>query len=427
MTWNSLDQIALLLAVTAGFAYFNHHFLRLPRNVGLLALALASSVALRIIDGLLPALGLAGLLRRALTHIDFAPLLLNVLLAFLLFAGAIEVELKPLIERKWTILALATVGVLLSTMFVGFGTWLVFPQFGIEIPLAYCLAFGALISPTDPVTVLDVLQRAGVPARLRAVIAGESMFNDGVGIVLYSLFLQAASPQEATPGPAAWLLEFLQEAGGGVLLGLATGAMAFLAMRGIDEYGTELMISLALATGTYGLADTIGVSGPVSVVVAGLIMGSIGVRYAISGTTQDYLSKFWSLVDELLNALLYFLVGLEFATIALDWELAMAAAAALVLALGARLVSIAIPGIPLNLHAENKLRGIAMLTWSGLRGGISLALALSLPVTPIRAPLITATYAIVIFTMLVQGLSLNYVTRLLFPSGRPSGNPAAPS
>jgi CPA1 family monovalent cation:H+ antiporter len=244
------------------------------------------------------------------------------------------------------------------------------------------------------------------------------MFNDGFGIVLFSLFLQAASPEVATPSPAIWLLEFLREAGGGALLGLITGGLAFLAMRGIDEYSIELMISLALAAGTYGLADTVRVSGPVAVVTAGLIMGSIGVRYALSGTTHDYLSKFWSLVDELLNALLFFLVGLEFATIALDWSLAAAAVAALVLAFAARAISIAIPGIPLNIHAEHKLRGIAVMTWSGLRGGISLALALALPATPYRAPLITATYAIVIFTMLVQGLSLDRLTRLLYPNGR---------
>jgi Na+:H+ antiporter len=415
MAWNPLDQVALLLAVTAGFAYFNHYVLRLPRNIGLLVLALAMSIGLRALGAEFPGFFLNGLLGRALTKIDFAPLLLNLLLAFLLFAGAVEVDLKALLERKWTILALATISVFLSTVLVGFGMWLIFGALGIAVPLLYCLAFGALISPTDPVTVLDVLRRAPVPARLRAIIAGEAMFNDGIGIVLYALFLEAASEGGAIPGPAMWALEFLREAGGGAVLGLVTGMLAFVAMRGIDEYGIELMISLALVTGTYGLAQTIGVSGPVAVVVAGLIMGSIGVRYAFSGTTHDYLAKFWSLVDELLNALLYFLVGLEFAAVALDAALAVAAGAAIVLALGARAVSIAIPAIPLNLHAEHKLRGVALMSWSGLRGGISLALALSIPAQDFRAPLITATYAIVIFTMVVQGLSLDWLSRRLYP------------
>ncbi len=415
MTLNFLDQVALLLAVTAAFAYFNHYVLRLPRNVGLLALALAVSVALRLVAIEFPELTLSKLLGKALARIDFAPLLLNLLLGFLLFAGAIEVDLKSLLERKWTVLALATVGVFLSTILVGFGMWGIFLGLGIGVPLFYCLAFGALISPTDPVTVLEVLRRTPVPERLRAIIAGEALFNDGIGIVLYSLLLEAALEGGAMPGPFVWLLEFLRQAGGGALLGMATGMLAFVAMRGIDEYGIELMISLALVAGTYGIAQTIGVSGPVGVVTAGLIIGSIGRRYAVSDRTHEYLSKFWALVDELLNALLFFLVGLEFAVVALDWRLAEAAAAAIGLALGARALSIAIPGVPLNLHAEHKLRGIAVMSWSGLRGGISLALALSIPAEDFRGPLITVTYAVVIFTMLVQGLSLDWVCRKLYP------------
>lgn len=420
MALNPLDQIALLLALTAAFAYFNHYVLRLPRNIGLLALALAASVALRLVARAFPGLMLDQLLGEAVARIDFAPLLLNLLLAFLLFAGAIEVDLGALLDRKWTILALATVSVLLSTILVGFGVWAIFTALGIAVPVLYCLAFGALISPTDPVTVLGVLQRAPVPDRLRAIIAGEAMFNDGIAIVLYSLLLQAAIDGGSLPGPLVWAIRFLREAGGGALLGFTTGMAAFVTMRGIDEYSIELMISLALVAGTYGIADTIGVSGPVAVVVAGLIMGSIGKRYAVSERTHDYLSKFWGLVDELLNALLYFLVGLEFATVALDWRLAKAAVAAIVLSLLARAVSIAIPGVPLNLHAKHKLRGLAVMSWSGLRGGISLALALSIPAQDFRVPVITVTYAVVIFTMLVQGVSLGWACRRLYPDAGPS-------
>lgn len=426
MTWNPLDAIALLLTVMAAFAYANYYLLHLPRNIGLLvlALALAATIALRVVDHKFPGLGFNRLLQQALARIDLAPLLLNGLLAFLLFAGAIEVDLEPLLERKWTILALATVGVLLSTLLVGGAMWLVFSAVGLAVPPLDCFAFGALISPTDPVTVLGVLQRVPVPARLRAVIAGEAMFNDGIGIVLYSLFLQAAAAHGAAPGPASWALDFLREAGGGAVLGIAAGMIAFIATRAIDDYGIELMISLALAAGSYGLAEAIGVSGPVAVVIAGLIMGSIGVRYAISGRTHDYLSKFWSLIDELFNALLYFLVGLEFATVALNSRMGVAAAVAVVLSLAARAVSIVVPALPLNLHAEHKLRGIAVMTWSGLRGGISLALALALPPGEFRAPLITATYAVVVFTMLVQGLTLAPLSRRLYPRGPDPGDPA---
>jgi CPA1 family monovalent cation:H+ antiporter len=426
MILNPLDQIALLLALAAAFAYFNHYVLRLPRNVGLLALALAAAVVLRLVALAFPELMLDKLLGKALARIDFAPLLLNLLLAFLLFAGAVEVDLGALLDRKWTILSLATVSVFLSTMLVGFGLWAIFAALGIAVPIFYCLAFGALISPTDPVTVLDVLRRAPLPDRLRAIIAGEAMFNDGIGIVLYSLLLQAAVSGGTMPGPLVWVLEFVREAGGGALLGLATGLFAFIALRGIDEYSIELMISLALVAGTYGIADTIGVSGPVAVVIAGLIIGSIGKRYAVSARTHDYLSKFWGLVDALLNALLYFLVGLQFAIVALDWQLAEAAGAAIVLSLVARAVSVAIPGVALNLHSEHKLRAIAVMSWSGLRGGISLALALSIPGQDFRVPLIAVTYAVVIFTMLVQGLSLGWVCRRLYPQGA-ARDPAQPT
>jgi monovalent cation:H+ antiporter, CPA1 family len=417
MVWNPLEEIALLIGVTAAFAYFNHYLLRLPKNVGLLVLALAASLGLRIVAYFFPALPLSQLVGQALDRVDFAPLLLNGMLAFLLFAGAVEMDVASLVQRKWTILALATVGVLLSTLMVGFGMWFVFALVGLPIPLFYCVAFGALISPTDPVTVMDVLQRAPIGEGLRALIAGEAMFNDGIGIVLYSLFLEAALAG-ASPGAATWVIEFCRAAGGGAVLGLVTGFLAFVAMRGIDEYGIELMISLTLVAGTYGIAEAIGVSGPVAVVIAGLIMGSIGVRYAVSDTTHEYLGKFWSLIDQLLNALLYFLVGLEFATVAIDGRLAIAALFAILLVLAGRALSIAIPGVPLNLHAEHKLKGIAVMSWSGLRGGISLALALSIPVGEVRTPLITVTYAVVIFTMLVQGLSLGSVARRLYPAPR---------
>jgi CPA1 family monovalent cation:H+ antiporter len=411
--WNILDAVAVVLGLTAAFAYINHRFIGLPRNSGLLVLALALSVLLHLVEALAPGLKLGPALRHKLEAIDFPSLLLHGFLGFLIFAGAIDVDVRGLIERKWTILALATIGVLISTALVGAGMWGISLLLGLNVPWLYCFAFGALISPTDPVTVLGVLRGARVPERLQAIVAGESLFNDGIGIALFAVLASAAA-NDAPPSLAQGALEFLRQAGGGTVLGFITGAIALVAMRGIDEYRIELLISLTLVTGTYGLAETFGVSGPMAIVVAALMMASIGVRYAVSGTTHDYLQKFWALVDELLNALLFLLIGLEFAAIPLGWSYAAAALAAIPLALAIRAVSIAIAGAPLNLAAPYKLRSIALLTWSGLRGGISVALALSLPHGEFRDPLLFACYGVVLFTMLMQGLSLDRMARRLY-------------
>ncbi len=413
--WNTLDYIAVLLALTAVFAYANHYLLRLPRNSGLLVIALAVSFGLRLIEHAFPSVGLATMLRDNLARANFGELLLNGFLGFLLFAGALEVDLKELLERKWTILALSTVGVLLSSFAVAAGMYGIFRLVGIHVPLTYYLVFGALISPTDPVSVLGILRRVRVPSRLQAIIGGESLFNDGIGIVLFTIFLHhATTTRDAGPTVLGVFLDFLREAGGGALLGVAGGGLALTAMRGIDEYNIELMISLALVAGTFGLAQTLDVSGPVAVVVAGLMIGSIGIRYAVSGTTEDYLKKFWSLTDELLNSFLFLLIGLEFAAIDVRWSFVAAAGLAILVSLAARGLSITVASLPLNLGAPRKLRGITLLTWSGLRGGISVALALSLPLGPYRAPLLTACYGVVIFTMIGQGLSLGRVAARLY-------------
>jgi CPA1 family monovalent cation:H+ antiporter len=416
LMWNTLEYVALLFAVTAGFSYANHYGLRLPRNSGLLVIALAASLCLRLIEYVFPAIGLATVLRHSLDHANLGPLLLNVFLGFLLFAGALDVDVRALRDRKWTILALATVGVLISTFAMAGGMFGIFRLAGISVPLSYCLVFGALISPTDPVTIPSVLRRLHIPARLEAVISGESLFNDGIGIVFYTVFLHyATSGGDSGVTVFGIFLDFIREACGGILLGLAAGGLAFAAMRGIDEYNIELMISLALVTGTFGIAQSIGVSGPVAVVVAGLLMGSVGVRYAVSRTTHDYLQKFWRLVDELLNSLLFLLIGLEFAAIDLRWSFVVMVGLAIPLSLAVRGLSITMASLPLNLGAPHKLRAITLLTWSGLRGGISVALALSLPPGPYREALTTACYGIVIFTMIVQGLSLNRVASRLYP------------
>ena len=409
MSWNILDDIGLLLLITAAFAYFNHYFLRLPRNTGLLIVAFGVSLVIRLLDYLIPTAHLSASVGDFLARSDLSSILLDALLAPLLFAAALEMDAQELWRHKWTVLALATVGVVLSTLLMAAGASLIFDMIGIPVTFAYCLVFGALISPTDPVAVADALRRAGVPRGLQAIIAGESMFNDGIGIVLYTLFLHLATAPHATFALGSFVLEFLRVAGGGVLLGLVTGGVAFVATRGIAEHNVEVMISLALAIGTYGLAQTLGVSGPVAVVTAGIIMGSIGVRYAVSGTALDYLEKFWSLTDQLLNALLFLLIGFVFAALRLRLSYLVAAFAAIPLAIAVRAICVALPALPLNFAAPRKGRATAILTWSGLRGGISVALALSLPAGSPKDALVTVCYGIVIFTMIVQGLTLEPV------------------
>jgi CPA1 family monovalent cation:H+ antiporter len=416
----TLDYFAILVLITAAFAYLNHHLLRLPRSSGLLVIALAVSLALRATESLFPHFELAATLREALSRADLGSLLLNGFLGFLLFAGAIGVNVRELLTRKWTILALATIGVVLSTVMIAAGMYYAFHIAGFDVPAVYCLVFGALLSPTDPVTVLRVLDREGVPRRLHAIIAGESLFNDGVGIVLFTMFLaQAGSDSASDFTVGEMLLDFVREGGGGAVLGLATGGMAFVVMRSIDEYNIELLISLALVAGTYALAQHLGVSGPVAVVIAGLLMGSVGARYAVSDRTRDYLRRFWSVVDELLNSMLFLLIGLEIALIDLRTPYLVAAALAIPLALGVRAASSLAASLPLNLEARHKARGVTLLTWSGLRGGISIALALSLPASPYREALLTACYGVAVFTMLAQGLTLGWVASRLYPSHDP--------
>jgi CPA1 family monovalent cation:H+ antiporter len=420
-----LLYIALLLSITAGFAYINHYSLGLPRNSGLLVIAFGLSLLARLSDLAFPGHKVQEFARHLVERYDLSSVLLNGLLGFMLFAGALNVDVRQMFPRKGTIITLATAGVVLSTVLFAVGMRAIFHLVGIEMPLAYCLAFGALISPTDPVTVMEVLKRLHVPPRLQGLIAGESMFNDGIGIVLYSLFVALAIRGGAFEFDlTGQLIAFVREAGGGLALGALTGAIGFAAMRGIDEYNTELVISLALASGTYALALELDVSGPVAVVTAGLIIGSVGVTYAQSERTREYLQTFWSLVDELLNALLFLLIGLEFAVIPLEWRYLPVASLAIALSLVVRIISVAVPSIPLNLASNGKLRAITLLTWSGLRGGISVALALALPPSPFRDPLITACYAIVIFTMIVQGLTLEAVARKLFPASAPVAVPS---
>jgi CPA1 family monovalent cation:H+ antiporter len=411
----AFELAAVLFALTAAVSYLNYRLLRLPQSIALVAVALVASLAMIGLDRLVPGLGLRHMLGAMVGRVDLAGVLLDGALSFLLFAGALHMDLSDLLSRKWTILILATAGVALSTALIGLGMYAIFGLLGLAVPLMYCLAFGALISPTDPVAVLDLFRGVSVPHNLQVVVAGESLFNDGMSVVLFGVLAGAASTGgNAGIDPLEIFLEFLREGGGAIALGLATGYVAFLAIRGIDDYTLELMITIALVTTTYAAAHRIGVSGPVAVVVAGLIIGTHGARYAMSERSRGALRRFWSFTDQVLNSLLFLLIGFEVVTVEFSTGALIAAALAIPLALAVRLISITVPSLPLHLSAPRKGAALATLTWGGLRGGISVALALSLPASGAKQLLVTACYAVVVFTILVQGLTMRPLVRRLF-------------
>ncbi len=409
----AFDLVAVLLGLAALFGYINHKLLKLPHTIGLVVIALAVSLGALIADAAVPAWGLGNSVRVMLGEIDFTEALMKGLLSFLLFAGALHVDLSALAERKWAIAAMSTVGVVMSTAIVGGGAFVIFQATGQTVPLAYCLVFGALISPTDPVAVMSILKKVAVPPSLEAKIAGESLFNDGVGVVVFAILAAIATGgtggAEVSAGSVAVL--FLAEAVGGALLGLATGCIAFYAMRSLDEHNIEVIITLALVTVTYAVAHRLHVSGLIAVVVAGLLIGNHGARLAMSDTTREHIHTFWSLADEILNSLLFMLIGFEVVAISGEPGVLIAALLTIPLVLIARLAAVAGPISILRLGQDFSKGAIPILTWGGLRGGISVALVLSLPPSAERELMLTACYAVVIFSIVIQGLTMERVAR----------------
>jgi Na+:H+ antiporter len=409
----SLFEIAaLLLVLSAFFAWVNTRFIGLPQSIGLLVMALCTSLALMLIDRLIPGSDMRETVTAAVAQIDFFDTLMNGMLAFLLFAGALHVDFGLLKNVRWPVGVLATIGVVISTALVGCSIWLAAQAMGVELPLAWALVFGALISPTDPVAVLSLLKSVHIPERLEMKIAGESLFNDGVGVVVFSVLLSIAL-RGSEPDFIDAAEIFLIEAVGGVALGLAGGFVAVRAMQAIDDYSTEILLSLALVTGVYALASALHTSGPLAVVVAGLLVGNRGAAVAMSETTRRYLFEFWETIDELLNAVLFLLIGLEVLVIGIRQPFLGLALAAIPLVLVARFAAIVVPlSIPALRRAFSR-GSVAVLTWGGVRGGISVALALSVPYGPFREPILIATYAVVIFSVIVQGLTIRGLVRHL--------------
>ena len=417
-----MDIIAVCLVITALMAYVNHRFIGLPTTIGVMTIALVLSLGFVVLDHL----GF-GMLRQMeqplLQSIDFSDVLMQGMLSLLLFAGALHVDLSELKAHRWPIAVLAIASTCLSTVLIGFSAWYLLPLVGIALPLPYCLAFGALISPTDPVAVMGILKSAQAPASLEVVISGESLFNDGVGVVLFVLVVSMLGGEVPTFESSARLL--LQEAGGGILFGLALGFIAFRLLKSIDSYQEEVLITLAAVVGGYALANILHVSGPLAMVVAGLLIGNHGRALAMSDTTRKHLDMFWELIDAILNSILFVLIGMEVMLIDFSYAVLLPALIVIAITLAARLLTVAAPIALLGRFAGLPPGAWKVLTWGGLRGGIAVALALSLPAGAGREIVLTLTYCVVIFSILVQGLTISAVTRRALNHGT-IGQPGKP-
>jgi len=404
------DIAAVLLGLSALFGFLNHRFLRLPHTIGLVVIALVSSGAVVLIDLVFPTLGIALTVTGTLSQIDFYKTVMHGMLSVLLFAGAVHVNFSDLAARKWAIGLLATAGLLTSTVLVGTVLWLVIAAFSEPIPFIWALLLGALISPTDPVAVLGILKTVSIPDSLKAKIAGESLFNDGVGVVVFTIVLAVAvGGDSGNVGVSDVAILFVVEAGGGALLGIVAGYLAYRAMRSIDEPNLEVLITLALVLCTYSLAIHLKLSGPLAVVIAGLFIGNHGARFAMSEKTRTNVFQFWEVSDEIFNSVLFLLIGLEVLVVSFRPDLVGVALLAIPIVLVIRWISVAIPISALKFGGEFSDGAITILTWGGLRGGISVALALSLPDNEYKAPILTITYAVVVFSIIFQGLTMKAV------------------
>lgn len=408
---DAFNIFAALLTLSALFAYVNHRFLGMPTTIGVMVIALAFSLALIVLSH-------AGLANPDwfawFAEVEFAPTLLEGMLGFLLFAGALHVDLNDLAEQRWVVSFLATVGVLFSTLVIGVSSWLLLGALGLPLSLVHCLLFGALISPTDPIAVLSILKTAGVPPTLETKITGESLFNDGVGLVLFLVILGFAGGGHAPDAGDASLL-FLQEVFGGIALGLLLGALTYRMLASVDVYQVEVLLTLALVTGGYALATSFHLSGPLAMVSAGLLIGNHGRRFAMSERTRVHLDTFWELVDEVLNAVLFVMIGMEVLVLTFTGRLLLAGVLVIPLVLLARFAAVSLGVGILGRVRTFSPHAVKIMTWGGLRGGISVALALSLPPGPERQIIVPITYTVVAFSILVQGLTVGPLVRRLYP------------
>lgn len=400
------EIVSLLLCLAAVFSYINYKYIKLPTTIGIMLLSLLFSLILLLFGEF--GFSLDEQATELVKSIDFNEALLHGMLSFLLFAGALHVNLNDLREQKWVIGTLATVGVISSTFIIGTVMYYILGWLGIPVAYIYCLVFGALISPTDPIAVMGILKLVGAPKTLETKIAGESLFNDGVGVVVFLVLLGIATGGDEMS--ASHVVElFAVEALGGVFFGLGLGFLGFFMLKGVDNYQVEALITLALVSGGYAFAESIHISAPIAIVVAGLFIGNQGRTLAMSDNTRERLDDFWELIDEILNAILFLLIGVELLILTFTNQFMLAGLLAIPVVLLARFICV---GIPIKIMSKFRTfspYATTILTWGGLRGGISVALALSIPAGPAREPLLVITYFIVVFSILVQGLTIKKV------------------
>ena len=400
------EIVSLLLCLAAVFSYINYKYIKLPTTIGIMLLSLLFSLLLLLFGEF--GFSLDEQATELVKSIDFNEALLHGMLSFLLFAGALHVNINDLREQKWVIGTLATVGIITSTFIIGTAMYYILQWLGIPVAYIYCLVFGSLISPTDPIAVMGILKLVGAPKTLETKIAGESLFNDGVGVVVFLVLLGIATGGDEMTTTHVIKL-FSVEAIGGVFFGLGLGFLGFFMLRGVDNYQVEALITLALVSGGYAFAESIHVSAPIAIVVAGLFIGNQGRTLAMSDNTRERLDDFWELIDEILNAILFLLIGVELLILTFTNQFMIAGLLAIPVVLLARFVCV---GVPIKIMSKFRTFSpyvTTILTWGGLRGGISVALALSIPDGPAREPLLVVTYFVVVFSILVQGLTIKKV------------------
>lgn len=406
-------SFSILLVLASFFAYLNLRFLKLPSTIGVMIIAMITSIILVVFGHIFP--DTLTRFSKLIAEFDFTEVLMGAMLNFLLFAGAIHINMLDLKEQRWPIIVFSTLSVILSTLIVGVLLYNILPLLSLQVPFIYCLLFGSLISPTDPIAVLGILKNANVPKSLETKVAGESLFNDGVAVVVFAVILQLAQGRniDLSFSHISWLI--IKEALGGFLLGMALGITASKAMRKIDDYKVSVLITLSVVMGGYLIAHAMHISGPLTMVAAGLIIGNYGKKTAMSPITKDYLNKFWELIDEIMNAILFLFIGFELLLIP-DilgyWQIGLMC---ILLVLFSRFLSIWIPTLVIPFKEKFNRGTIKILVWGGLRGGVSIALALSIEEGPHKQMILAITYFVVVFSIVVQGLSIGKLANKVLP------------
>ena len=401
----------VIIILAAAFGYFNKRFLKLPRTIGVMIIALLTSLGIVLTASSFPDLFVQT--KEMILSVDFYTILMEIMLSFLLFAGSIHIRLNDIKSERVPIIAFSTIGVLLSTFIVGGLMYLLLQAFSFDIPFINCLLFGALISPTDPIAVMGILKTANIPKSLETKISGESLFNDGVAVVLFVAILEISKVGFENMGFTDIALLFLREAGGGIVLGTILGSAATYILKTIDDYSVEVMVTLAMVMGGYWLASSLHISGPLAMVVAGIFIGNRGREVGMSRITEEYIDKFWEMLDEILNAVLFLLIGLELLVINFENIYIFIGIIAIFVVLFARFVSVGIPFFLLKRRVNFETNSFPILVWGGIRGGISVALALALPRESSGDMFVAITYIIVLFSIIFQGLTIGKLAKKL--------------